>query len=1071
MWGSGYDHYGSYRIDAQFVPVTQPADPEPNDSVKHAAPMMLNRVNTGNLGCRRDGHWDDIDWWKITITEDGRLTLADSTEPTMEYYLRLFDADGVTLIRSEYRKADNTGNHIAVNLAPGTYYFQLDMWGSGYDHYGSYRIATQFVPVSLPGDPEPNDSLHQAVVMKPDQVVTGNLGSRRDGLWDDIDWWKITLEKDGLLTLTDSTEAPLEYYLRLYGQDGTTTLTSVFRFKDNTGKKLSRKLTHGTYYVQVDRFGGDYYVYGSYLLRPHLLPAPTASFEVSQDIRTFSFRNLTTGAESYAWDFGDDTGSDQVNPVHTYAGPGEYLVRLVAENAAGTDTAFYPVTIFGVSEVLPRTIGNKGEVTLTLLGGGFGEDVGVMLTRDGTDGIAATTTTYYERGAVRATFNLQEIALGPWDVTVDVPGRETIIREEAVTVVEAGEPKPWVSLSGRSRALFNRWQTYTLTYGNTGNVDADIVPVWILLSDPGENLLEFEELDVRYPEYVTDNSLEARFDSIKWYYDIDTLWGEPQPTRVYPLYIPKIPAGYTGYLKFRIKTGSRVNIQVWNNPPLMENGTLKTLCSSTGASTLGQCIEQAKTRALRDLALTYIGLIPGGGCITSLTKEFFAIRDMRMESYTKRRSWSSFAYAMTSLFLGCVADFVPITELYKLAIAVTSTIQYLHDGIYDADRKCHEKFGMNSHRNKTIRGVNSFDPNEISGPPGYGPANYTAPLRTAGYTIYFENKDTASAPAQEIWITDTLDLQKFRPGAFSFQSLTLGDTTIPFLYGQHEFSVDIDYRPARQLIGRVTGRVDTVTGVVSIYMTSLDPLTLQQNEDPTLGILPPNVNAPEGEGSISFSVGVKELTTGETFENSALITFDFNKPIRTNTWRNTVDDEAPQSMVESCMYDEARQEILLNVAGSDDQAGVDYYMVYASVNDSAFVPVLRTPGGSVSLQATAGWNYKFYSVAVDSTGNTEEAPESYDAEVTVTGIRGPHEGSGYHVYPNPASSVLYVEVKGKAQAGARFLELITLDGRRIRQTQMTGTRQSLDITGLEKGLYILRIYGDRFTEMHRVVIR
>jgi len=36
---------------------------------------------------------------------------------------------------------------------------------------------------------------------------------------------------------------------------------------------------------------------------------------------------------------------------------------------------------------------------------------------------------------------------------------------------------------------------------------------------------------------------------------------------------------------------------------------------------------------------------------------------------------------------------------------------------------------------------------------------------------------------------------------------------------------------------------------------------------------------------------------------------------------------------------------------------------------------------------------------------------------------------------------------------------------------MTGTRTSIDLNGLEKGLYVLRIYGDRFSGMHRVVIR
>ena len=48
---------------------------------------------------------------------------------------------------------------------------------------------------------------------------------------------------------------------------------------------------------------------------------------------------------------------------------------------------------------------------------------------------------------------------------------------EAFEVVEAEEPETWCALEGRDRILFNKWQTYTISYGNRGNVDAYIVTV------------------------------------------------------------------------------------------------------------------------------------------------------------------------------------------------------------------------------------------------------------------------------------------------------------------------------------------------------------------------------------------------------------------------------------------------------------------------------------------------------------------------------------------------------------------------------------------------------------------
>ena len=48
-----------------------------------------------------------------------------------------------------------------------------------------------------------------------------------------------------------------------------------------------------------------------------------------------SFTNNTTGAVSYAWDFGDGNSSTQTNPTHVYTTTGTYTVRLIATNSGG----------------------------------------------------------------------------------------------------------------------------------------------------------------------------------------------------------------------------------------------------------------------------------------------------------------------------------------------------------------------------------------------------------------------------------------------------------------------------------------------------------------------------------------------------------------------------------------------------------------------------------------------------------------------------------------------------------------------------------------------------------------
>lgn len=51
-----------------------------------------------------------------------------------------------------------------------------------------------------------------------------------------------------------------------------------------------------------------------------------------------SFLNLSTGATSYFWDFGDGATSTDISPVHPYPEPGIFEVCLTATNAEGSDT-------------------------------------------------------------------------------------------------------------------------------------------------------------------------------------------------------------------------------------------------------------------------------------------------------------------------------------------------------------------------------------------------------------------------------------------------------------------------------------------------------------------------------------------------------------------------------------------------------------------------------------------------------------------------------------------------------------------------------------------------------------
>jgi len=70
-----------------------------------------------------------------------------------------------------------------------------------------------------------------------------------------------------------------------------------------------------------------------------------ADFTSSTNGATTVFTNTSSNANTYHWDFGDGSTSNQENPTHIYANDGTYTVTLTASNSCGTSTFTQIVTI------------------------------------------------------------------------------------------------------------------------------------------------------------------------------------------------------------------------------------------------------------------------------------------------------------------------------------------------------------------------------------------------------------------------------------------------------------------------------------------------------------------------------------------------------------------------------------------------------------------------------------------------------------------------------------------------------------------------------------------------------
>ena len=101
-----------------------------------------------------------------------------------------------------------------------------------------------------------------------------------------------------------------------------------------------------------------------------IIPVPVAAFDATPAIPgsasvplTVSFKNLSTNADSYLWDFGDGTTSTDVNPQHLYTTKGSFTVKLTATNKGACSNTIslgklvlrYDVTVFIPNTFTPNS--------------------------------------------------------------------------------------------------------------------------------------------------------------------------------------------------------------------------------------------------------------------------------------------------------------------------------------------------------------------------------------------------------------------------------------------------------------------------------------------------------------------------------------------------------------------------------------------------------------------------------------------------------------------------------------------------------------------------------------------
>jgi hypothetical protein len=353
--------FGGYTVTTTYNAQTIPNDLEPNDTPSTAVPAPNNGSVTGHLGYTGGGEGtiDTTDYYKISLSADGKTKLKVDHDPTLSiYFLRIRDINNSVLF-SQYNPTSGV-TYGPYGLKSGEYFIEV-VRNTG---YGGYTLATSYNAQTIPNDPEPNDTPSTAVPAPNNGSVTGHLGytGGGEGTVDTTDYYRITLNTDGEIKLKIDFDSSLSiYFLRIRDINNSVLFS---QYNPTSGVTYGPYgLKAGTYFIEIVRNTG----FGGYTLQIQtfaVMPLTVTTTPVS---------NITTTTTQSGGNVISDGGatvtergvcwSTSANPTtlnpHTYDGTGagsftsnitgltprtNYHVRAYATNASGTaygsDVAF-----------------------------------------------------------------------------------------------------------------------------------------------------------------------------------------------------------------------------------------------------------------------------------------------------------------------------------------------------------------------------------------------------------------------------------------------------------------------------------------------------------------------------------------------------------------------------------------------------------------------------------------------------------------------------------------------------------------------------------------------------------
>ena len=1026
---------GTFKINYQFTACPYANDSEPNDEAGLGDILENGKTVQGRLGyLDANGYCDKDDWYKIDVPKDGRVQLIFDCDQTYDlklyalYFHRYKAEDGTYPERTRKGHYLRKDTLTITDVGVGTYYIRVQRDGG----HGGYTLKYIFTPNNYANDSEPNDEAGQGDILENGKTVQGHLGyCDATNYTDNNDWYKIEVPKDGRVQLIFDCDQTYElklyalYFHRYKAED------STFPERDRKGHYLRKDTLTitdvgvGTYYIRVQRNEG----HGGYTLKYIFTPNNYANdsepndeagqgdeIAIGQTVQGhLGYRDATDYIDNNDWyriEVPKDGqvqlafDCDQTYELELYA---LYLHRYKAEDGTypeRTRRGHYlrkdtlTITDVGAGTYYIRVQRDKGHGGYTLK---------YIFTPNN---YTNDTEPNDELEQVKQVIKIDGMVTGHLGYLDANDHRDTedwflLKTEQASTLLTVTiEPDTTSTLKFYNVEIVKQKGDKTSSVASKGYYFNNIVTLTV--NDVEDDATYYVHLNRSdgHGGYIVNYGAPKRFDGSEIRVSCigrgTTRLGIPSPME---LKVENIGSGHTGSFFLALPVSPDIQILYAELPD--KNGEIQRIehdefaiydpnegdCAVFIMNDLGpyesckftiytQGIVPNLTRgfSLKDKAVAffsglksttekiidnqYFRILTEDG-VTHLTTAVLINEGIMTEKDNEQ--WGQmFGRVPNELQFGYKQPTPHTVTAYTQRIAkvaenlnpAVQVFKILHDvphGIITAIRRkiwlwIYKDLGYIQDDPQVMDGsqgvngiVRSWDPNEMVGPVGYGDKNYIGETKTMDYRILFENKAEATDNAYRIQISDVLDEK-----VFDISTVRFGSTS-------HE-GVEYNWKMKREG-NKLSWDIEGIE-------------------------LPPNINAPEGEGYVTFSVDLKPgLANNTQIKNKAAIIFDYNETIETNEYVNTLDLVAPTTkMIAARLKDGV---ITVRTEGNDNESGINHYLFFASTKGGEFEYIGESTGPAFKTEYNGNTADapKFYALAVDNAGN---AQESVPAAISVT---------------------------------------------------------------------------------------